>query len=107
MSRKKYFAKRLLKGKFYYHADTKGGHPAYLYKKKDNKNMYFVILFSTSYRYGRRKLKKSIEPGRNKESYATENPSIVKRRELSSKELTRLRIHKVDKPTIEVIKRKK
>lgn len=107
MSKKIIYSKHLLKGKFYLHGDHKGGHPAYLYKKRDNKNMYFVILFTSKKNSGRVKLKRSINPDSAKDSYALSKPAIAKRRDLSRNELTKMRIDKVDKPAIEVIKRKK
>ena len=47
MSKKKFYNKHLEKGRFYTHSDCQGGHPALLYKKRDKKNMYFVVVFTT------------------------------------------------------------
>ena len=107
MPKKIIYSKRLLKGRFYLHGDHKGGHPAYLYKKRDNKNMYYLILFTSKQKRGRIKLKKSINPDSAKDTYVLTNPKIAKRGTLSRNELTKMRIDKADKPTIEVIKRKK
>jgi hypothetical protein len=52
-------------------------------------------------------LKHSIEPARVKRSYVHNLPATVKRRDLGGKVLTRLKISKEDKPTIEATKRKK
>ena len=40
MSKKKLYKKHLQKGRFYVHGDNNGGHPAFLYKKRDRKNLY-------------------------------------------------------------------
>ena len=45
MSKKKIYSKHLEKGRFYIHSDGHGGHPAILYKKRDNK-IYILLLFS-------------------------------------------------------------
>lgn len=107
MSKKKIYNKRLLKGKFYVHSDRQGGHPAYLYKKNDKKNQYFILIFTSSPGLYRRKLKFSIESDKIKTSYIQNMPSVVKRRELGAKELNRIKISKADKPLIIVIQRKK
>ena len=99
--------KKLQKGRFYLHSDRHGGHPALLYKKRDKKNIYFIIIFSSKPGRKRKQLKHSIEPTKVKNSYVHINPDVVKRRELSSKQLEGISINKEDKPTIEVIKRKK
>ena len=38
MSKKKIYNKHLEKGRFYHRSDSKGGHPALIYKKSDRKN---------------------------------------------------------------------
>ena len=107
MSKKKNYNKHLQKGRFYLHNDKRGGHPALLYKKRDDKNMYFIIIFTSSPGPKRIQLKYSIEPERINISFVHEMPSIVNRRDLSSKVLTGIKIHKDDKAIITVIKRKK
>lgn len=107
MSKKKFFIKHLMNGKFYLHSDKHGGHPALLYKKKDQKNMYFIIVFSSKPGKKRKQLKHSIEPKKVKNSFVHTTPDIVKRGNLGSKELDGIKINKEDKPTIEFIKRKK
>ena len=107
MSKKKIYNKHLEKGKFYTHSDLQGGHPALIYKKRDKKNMYYILIFTSSPGKKRIKLKHSLDPSRKKRSYVHDFPAISKRRELSRKPLTRLKLHKDDKPTITLIERKK
>ena len=107
MSKKKFYNKHLEKGRFYTHSDRQGGHPALLYKKRDKKNMYYIVIFTSSPGKKRIKLKHSLEPTRKKHSYVHNLPAISKRRDLSRKPLTRLKLHKEDKPTIKVIENKK
>lgn len=106
MRRKTICNKHIRKGKFYLHSDGQGGHPSLVYKKSDRKNMYFLIVFTSSGGPKRQKLKHSIEPPKIKNSYVHNTPKIAKRRDLGSKELQGLRINKEDKPLIELIKRK-
>ena len=107
MSKKKLYNKHLEKGRFYIHNDKHGGHPAFLYKKRDNKNMYFILIFSSSYGLKRKRLKFSIEPKKVKVSFVHNTPSIVKRRELGSKQMVGIKINKQDKPLIKSIEKKK
>ena len=107
MSKKKIYNKRLLKGKFYIHGDSHGGHPALLYKKRDKKNKYYIIIFTSSPGPKRKALKHSIEPIKVKVSYVHNTPKISKRKDLSSFPMIGLRIDPEDKITIEIIKRKK
>ena len=107
MSKKIVCGKHLQVGRFYIHSDAHGGHPALLYKKNDKKNKYYIILFTSSPGPKRKELKNSIEPIKVKTSFVHNTPKIVKRRELSSFPKSGLTIHKDDKPTIEIIKRKK
>ena len=107
MSKKKIYNKHLEKGRFYVHSDRKGGHPAFLYKKRDNKNLYFIIIFASSPGRKRTKLKHSIQPERIKKSYVHNLPTITKRRNLGSKILDGIRIDKEDKPLIKTIEKKK
>lgn len=107
MSKKKIFKKHLQKGRFYLHNDKKGGHPAFLYKKRDSKNMYFILVFSSSPGPKRKRLRFSIEPMKVKVSFVHNSPSIVKRRDLGSKHMNGLKINKEDKPLIKTIEKKK
>lgn len=106
MSKKKIFKKHLEKGRFYIHSDGHGGHPALLFKKRDNKNFYVVLIFTSSPGPKRRKLKHSIEPSKVKNSFVHNSPSISKRRDLGSRPLKGIKIHKEDKPTIKLIEKK-
>lgn len=107
MSKKRIISKHLLKGRFYLHSDGNGGHPALIYKKNDNRNIYFIIVFTSSNGPKRKKLKHSIEPEKIKQSYVHNMPKIAKRREISKKELKGIKIHKDDKPLVKSIERKK
>ena len=107
MSKKKIYNKHLERGRFYIHSDGHGGHPALLYKKSDKKNIYFVIVFTSSPGPKRIKLKHSIEPIKVRVSFVHNTPSKSKRRDLGSRPLEDIKINKEDKPLIESIKRKK
>ena len=107
MSKKKIFRKHLEKGRFYIHSDGNGGHPALLYKKRDKKNTYFIVIFTSSDGPKRKKLKHSIQPEKIKTSYVHNMPRIAKRKDLGKKELKGIRINKDDKPTIKAIEKKK
>ena len=107
MSKKIIYSKHLVVGKFYLHSDGHGGHPALLYKKIDKLNAYYIIVFTSSHGPKRQQLQHSIEPEKVKNSYVHNTPKIVKRRELSSKPMFGLKIHKDDKPLITIIKNKK
>ena len=107
MSKKKIYNKHLEKGRFYIHSDGHGGHPALLYKKRDRKNVYFIVVFTSSPGPKRRKLKHSIEPIKIKTTFVHNTPKISKRKELSSHYMDGLKIHKEDKPLIKTIEKKK
>ena len=107
MSKKKIYNKHLEKGRFYIHSDCHGGHPALLFKKRDNKNQYFIIIFTSSPGPKRKRLKFSIEPKRIKISFVHNTPTIAKRRDLGKKPMKDLKINKEDKPTILLIERTK
>ena len=106
MSRKKIYKKHLQKGRFYTHSDRQGGHPALLYKKRDRKNMYFIVIFTSSPGKRRTRLKHSLDPRRKPVSFVHNNPTVSKRRDLGGKPLTRLKIHKEDKPLVKAIEKK-
>jgi len=107
MSKKKIYGKHLEKGRFYIHSDGHGGHPALLYKKIDRKNIYYVVIFTSSPGPKRIKLKHSIEPIKVTVSYVHNRPKAGKRRDLGSKPLSGIKIHKEDKPLIKLIEKKK
>ena len=107
MSKKKLFNKHLEKGRFYIHSDGHGGHPALLYKKRDNKNEYYVVVFTSSPGPRRIRLKHSIEPIKVRISFVHNMPTKSRRRDLGSRVITGIKINKEDKPLIESIKRKK
>ena len=107
MSKKKIYNKHLEKGRFYIHSDGHGGHPALLYKKIDKKNIYYLVVFTSSPGPKRKRLLHSIEPIKIKVFFVHNTPKTSKRRELSKSPMKGLKIHKDDKPLIEVIKRKK
>lgn len=107
MSKKKIYNKHLEKGRFYIHNDKRGGHPSLLFKKRDSKNMYFIIIFTSSNGPKRTRLKHSIEPIKVKVSFVHNTPTVAKRRDLGSKPMIGLKLNKEDKPLIEFIKRKK
>ena len=107
MSKKKIYSKHLEKGRFYTHSDRQGGHPTLLYKKRDQKNMYFVVLFTSSPGKKRFKLKHSLDQFRKKNYYVHDYPSISRRRDLGRKPLTRLKLNKEDKPIVKMIEKKK
>ena len=106
MSKKKIYNKHLEKGRFYIHSDGHGGHPALLYKKSDKKNIYFIVVFTSSPGPKRKRLKQSIEPIKIKVSFVHNTPKISSRRELGRNHMNGLKIDKEDKPLIETIKRK-
>ena len=107
MSKKKIYNKHLEKGRFYIHSDGYGGHPALLYKKADKKNEYFVVIFTSSLGPKRIKLKYSIEPIKVEISFVHSSPKKSKRRDLGSRPLSGIKIHKEDKPLIKLIEKKK
>ena len=107
MSKKKIYSKHLEKGRFYIHSDGHKGHPSLLYKKNDRKNLYFVVIFTSKNGPRRTRLKYSIEPSKVKQSFVHNMPTIAKRRDLSSKPMNGLMIHKDDKPIIRLIEKKK
>ena len=107
MSKKKIYNKHLEKGRFYIHNDRHGGHPSFLFKKRDKKNCYVVIIFTSSPGPKRTKLKHSIEPLKIKISFVHNSPTVAKRRDLGSKILAGLTINKEDKPLIKLIGNKK
>lgn len=107
MSKKKIYNKHLEKGRFYIHSDGHGGHPSLLYEKCDKKNIYFVVIFTSSPGPKRMKLKHSIEPTKVSKSFVHNMPTKSKRRDLGSRPLHGIKVNKEDKPLIKSIQRKK
>ena len=107
MSKKKIYNKHLEKGRFYIHSDGHGGHPALLYKKRDKNNEYYVVVFTSSPGPKRIKLKYSIEPIKVEISFVHSSPKKSKRRDLGSRPLVGIKIHKEDKSLIKSIEKKK
>ena len=107
MSKKYLYSKHLEKGRFYVHSDGQGGHPALLYKKRDSKNKYYIIVFTSSPGPKRIQLKHSIEPIKVESTFVHKNPRVCKRRDLGSRPLVGMKIHKDDKPLIRSIQKKK
>lgn len=107
MSKKKIYSKHLRKGTFHLHNDKNGGHPALILEKNDKKNIYKLAKFTHKARKNRFKLKHNIDPNSNKDTYVHSEPIYSVRKNISSKELDRYRIHKDDKPLINRIKKMK
>ncbi len=76
-------------------------------KKIDNKNKYYIVIFTSSFGPKRKRLKHSIEPIKVKVTYIHNTPKISKRKELGRKPMLGLTIDKEDKPLIKFIEKKK
>lgn len=106
---KKEYGKKLLKGRFYWHQDgsKKRFHPTLIYKKNDDKNLYYIVCFTSSKGRGRRKLFENTHPTSNEECYVLNNPRCAKRKSFGS-QLPSFRVcNKRDKITIKRIQKKK
>ena len=98
---------KIIKGKFYATFHTGGkGHPSLVFRKNKNKNRYWVVVFDTTERDDRKKLKHPIEQ-KVKTSYVQKRPALASHGDLGDHELVGLKINKEDKPYIEIVKRKK
>ena len=107
MSKKKIYSKHLEKGRFYHRSDSRGGHPALIYKKSDRKNKYKTLIFTSSHAEGTTKLKRSIDTANPKKKYYVHLKIYIgKRRDFGRKVLTRLRVQKEDKMLLRIIIRK-
>lgn len=75
-------ARKLLKGRYYWHRDSsvKGRHPSYIYKKNDRRNKYNIVCFTSSKGKRRIKLNKNINPNSSDDCYVLNSPQISKRR---------------------------
>lgn len=76
-------------------------------KKIDKKNEYYVVIFTSSPGPKRIKMKYSIEPIKVEISFVHSSPKKSKRRDLGSRPLIGIRIHRDDKPLIKLIEKKK
>ncbi len=100
-------ARPLKKGRFYRHHDSNGGHPSLIIGARKKKKQYKAICFTSDKESGYRKLKHDINPKRNKKSYVKNVPINADDKTFVKSEWKGLRIHPEDKPTINLIKRKK
>ena len=95
---------QLKRGRFYA-SYPNGGHPALIYKKNKRKNRYDAVVFGTSPGKHRTYLVIPIGDG-IKISVVHNRPIRGTRKDYGDKELTRLKVSKIDKPRIMIIKRK-
>ena len=106
MSKKKRKKIKILRGKFYTTFHTgRFGHPSFVFKLNRKRNKYWIIVFDTTGRSDRIMLKIPIE-STVKTSFVHKRPVIASHGDLGDHELVGLKISKVDKPKIEIIKRK-
>ena len=101
MSKKKIYNKHLEKGRFYIHSDGHRGHPAFLYKKRDKKNLYLALTTDTSKGEHRTKLKVPTEKT-IKHSYVNNRPLLAKRKNIGGLR-ENLRFSKRDKKLLRSI----
>ena len=107
MSKKKRRRIKVLRGKFYTTFHTgRFGHPSLVFRLNRKKNRYWIIVFDTTGRGDRIMLKVPIETT-VKASFVHKKPVIASHGDLGDHELVGLKINKIDKPCIELIKRKK
>ena len=85
---------------------AKVGIQLFFIKREIEKNMYFIVIFTSSPGKRRTRLKHSLDPRRKPVSFVHNNPTVSKRRDLGGKPLTRLKIHKEDKPLVKAIEKK-
>lgn len=106
MSKKKRKRIKILKGKFYTTFHTgRIGHPSLVFRLDRRKNKYWIVVFDTAGRNDRIMLKFPIEKS-IKASYVHKKPVIASHGDLGDHELLDIKINKIDKPRIELIKRK-
>lgn len=107
--------KKILKGKFYRHNDSKGGHPALVYKKSDKKNKYYIVCFTKSKNKTTKQLTYNINPeipgkvdGVTNRCCVVKNPKIVRRKVIfDDSSFKKYRVHPVDKPYVKLIVERK
>ena len=103
MSKKR---KTKLKRGRYYASYPNGGHPALIYRKSIRKNKYDAVVFGTTPGHHRKELDYPIS--RNvKKSVIHTRPIRGTRSDYGDKELEGICLNKIDKPKIEIVKRKK
>lgn len=106
-SKKKRKRIRIFRGKFYAAFHTgRFAHPSFVFRLDRKKNKYWIIVFDTTGRSDRIMLKIPIESSVNA-SFVHKKPVIASHGDLGDHELIGLKIDKIDKPKIEIIKRKK
>ena len=106
MSKKKRKRIKILRGKFYTTFHTgRFGHPSLVFRLDRKKNKYWLIVFDTTGRGDRIMLKIPVERT-VKASFVHKRPVIASHGDLGDYELIGLKINKIDKPRIEVIKKK-
>ena len=106
MSKKKRKRIKIFRGKFYTTFHTgQFGHPSLVFRLNRRKNKYWIIVFDTTGRSDRIMLKIPIE-STIKKSFVQKRPVIASHGDLGDHELKGLKINKIDKPRIELIKRK-
>lgn len=102
MSNKKIYNKHLEKGKFY----IVNKHPGLIVLKKDKKNIYIAVITGISQHRHQTKLKHPTET-KAKVSFVNNRPVQGRRKHFGSKELVGMKIHRDDRITIKIIKRRK
>lgn len=98
---------RILRGKFYTTFHTgRLGHPSLVFRLDRKSNKYWIVVFDTTGRNDRIMLKVPIGIT-VKASFVHKKPVIASHEDLGDHELVGLKVDNVDKPRIELIKRKK
>lgn len=106
MSKKRRKKIKILRGKFYTTFHTgRLGHPSLVFKLDRKRNKYWIVVFDTTGRNDRIMLKIPIE-STVQASFVHKKPVIASHGDLGDHELVGLKINKIDKPKIELIKRK-
>ena len=97
---------KILRGKFYTTFHTgRIGHPSLVFRLDRKKNKYWIVVFDTTGRGDRIMLKIPIE-STIRTSFVHKRPVIASHGDLGDHEIIGLKIDKIDKPRIELIKRK-
>ena len=91
-------------GKFYRVSDSKGGHPARVYKSNPGEDTYLIQRFSTKPRKDRKILKHSIDPDetdKKKKSWLVKKPAAIGFDDMTYEEkYKKYRVHEEDMETI-------
>ena len=107
MTRRKRRKIIIYRGKFYSTFSTGfKAHPCLVFKVNRRKNKYCIVIFDTTPRDDRIELSVPIEPTKKK-TYMHKRPVLVSHGDFGEKELIGLAIAKIDKPLIELVKRRK